>query len=322
MSKASVIITTHSRPYLLPRAVESAKASGRDVEVIVVDDASTDETEKLCRSLVGIQYIRLQQNQRVGGARNAGLLASTADFVSFHDDDDFRFKGSLDKQISLLEASPEAGFVYSQVVLGDEEGKDTGTFEPPTCPEGDLFWQLLVKDFIPCLSIVFRKAFLLRVGMLDASIPGIDDWDIVVRMAERHPVVALNEPIGVWRTPGPGSDQGSARMAELLTMAARTQQEKWLKLPRAVSATPHIRREVRKQLLDRLSDMLIWSAATYSPGGFHAFAQRNLVAALRIHPMRAFRPWTLRLLLSSIRRNQASSSSQHSRAILEPQDLK
>ncbi|MFS8086713.1 MAG: glycosyltransferase family 2 protein, partial [Acidobacteriota bacterium] len=51
MSRASIIIATHSRPHLLPNAVASARTAGRDVEIVVVDDASSDETAKVCQSL-------------------------------------------------------------------------------------------------------------------------------------------------------------------------------------------------------------------------------------------------------------------------------
>src|SRR5688572_10955142 len=90
MARISVIIPTHSRPHLLPRAVESALAAGTDVEVVVVDDASTDETAEACRALKGIRYIRLAHNQGVAGARNVGVLSSTAEYIAFLDDDDLR----------------------------------------------------------------------------------------------------------------------------------------------------------------------------------------------------------------------------------------
>src|SRR3712207_6699120 len=111
MPSVSVIIPTHGRPRLLPRAVESARRAGRDVEVIVVDDASTDETAEVCRGLEGVRYVRLERNQGVAGARNVGLLVSTADYVAFLDDDDLRLPGSLDRQRAVLEARPAAGFV-------------------------------------------------------------------------------------------------------------------------------------------------------------------------------------------------------------------
>ena len=70
MSKVSLIITTFNRPHLLARAVESALQAGGDLEVIVVDDGSSDETASVCRALDGIKYLRLDRNQGVAGARN------------------------------------------------------------------------------------------------------------------------------------------------------------------------------------------------------------------------------------------------------------
>src|SRR5713226_864400 len=111
MPKASIIITTYDRPHLLPRAVQSARAEGSDVEIVVVDDASVDETAQVCETLLGIKYVRVDRNQGVAGARNIGLVASQGEYVSFLDDDDVRLPQSLDRQIEALQAS-ESDFVY------------------------------------------------------------------------------------------------------------------------------------------------------------------------------------------------------------------
>src|SRR5262249_15831483 len=135
LPRVSVIIATHCRPNLLPRAIESARRSGSDVEVIVVDDASTDATADICRGLSGIRYVRLDRNQRCAGARNVGIVASSSDYITFLDDDDLRLSGSLESQVDRLESAPEAGLIYGQVLLGDD--KCTPTQEPPTprkCP--------------------------------------------------------------------------------------------------------------------------------------------------------------------------------------------
>src|SRR5512132_3122266 len=114
MSLTSIIIPTHNRPHLLAGAVESALAAGSNIEVIVVDDASTDETASVCTSLRGIKYVRLERNQGVAGARNVGLLASCGEYVTFLDDDDLRLPCSVDEQVKLLELDKEAGLVFGQ----------------------------------------------------------------------------------------------------------------------------------------------------------------------------------------------------------------
>src|SRR3989442_5912063 len=140
MNKVSLIIPTFNRPHLLPRAVESARRAGRDVEVIVVDDASTDRTAEVCAAWRDIKYVRLDRNQGVAGARNVGLLASTGNFIAFLDDDDLRLAGSLDHQVSLLAAHPEAGFVAGGGMVAHQGRVSTrGGAGPPPPARGAFF---------------------------------------------------------------------------------------------------------------------------------------------------------------------------------------
>lgn len=292
-----MIIATHSRPNLLPRAIESAQRAGRDVEVIVVDDASTDNTSDVCRGLKGIRYVRLDRNQGVAGARNVGILASSSDYVTFLDDDDVRLAGSLELQLDCLEAAPGAGLVYGQVLLGNGSCIPTG--QPPApveCPQGDIFWELLGRNFIPCLSVVFRKSCIYRVGLLDKDISRIDDWDLWVRIAELYPVVAIEEPVAIWRTASPESGQGTSDIAGIFSLAARVQTERWFALPRADRAAAHKREQARRRLLAWASDMLIWTASYELKRGHSGFARKNVLTALRLNPLRTLRPWTFQIL--------------------------
>jgi len=217
MSLTSVIIPTHNRPHLLSRAVESARAAGTNLEVIVVDDASTDETATVCATLRGIKYVRVERNQRVAGARNVGLLVSSGEFVSFLDDDDLRLPNSLDEQVKLLEADKQAGLIYGQAILGDQAGQSTNHVYPLVCPHGDAFWDLLGQNFIPCGSAVFRRSCLNRVGLLDGDLPGIDDWDLWIRIAELYPIIALAKPVMIWRRSMPVSEQGTSQAADIVS---------------------------------------------------------------------------------------------------------
>ncbi len=169
MAKVSLIIPTFSRPHLLPRCVESAHKAGSSVEVVVVDDASSDETATVCQTLRDIKYVRLDSNRGVGGARNEGVSASTGEYIGFLDDDDLRLPNSIDAQVSLLEAHPGAGMVYGRALYGDEQCRPKGGAYPDECPQGDIFWELMEWNFIPCLTVIFRRACLDRVGLLDES---------------------------------------------------------------------------------------------------------------------------------------------------------
>jgi hypothetical protein len=300
MPRVSLIIPTFNRPHLLPRCVASAQSAGQDVEVIVVDDASVDQTSTVCKGLDGIKYVRLDRNQGVAGARNIGCLVSTGDYIAFLDDDDLRLPGSLDHQLALLEANPEAGFVAGAVLLADQDCVPTGKIAGPQFESGDLFWQIIeLSVYLLPAAIVVRKECLLEVGIFNQKIAGIDDWDMWTRIAEVRPVLVDDLPVCVYRCATPESGQGSSALAPHM-YAAIKHQERLLKLPRAQAASREIRRRVRWNTKRRIADTLSWRAAEELPFGAFRFAATNFLFALRISPLWAARPTHFRILLKGI----------------------
>src|SRR5262249_1926498 len=102
MPDITVVITTYNRSRLLPRAIDSAQSAGSDLEVIVVDDCSTDDTPEVCARVPRIRYVRLSENGGLANARNAGIAETSSEFIAFLDDDDLRLPGSLDKQLHAI----------------------------------------------------------------------------------------------------------------------------------------------------------------------------------------------------------------------------
>ena len=274
MPKVSVIIPTRNRCRLLRRAIESAQLAGTDVEIVVVDVASQDETADVCAALAGrglIHYVRISRQLAPGPARNAGLLSCTAPYVSFLDDDDIRLPGSLDKQLARLDSEPEAGMIYGKAFYGDENGERGNEFYPEHCPEGDLFWELMRWNFIPCPAVVFRRACLTRVGLLEDDAPGVEDWDLWVRIAELYPVISTAEPVAIWRRPNPSSRQFTSRSEELHWRARGLHKDKWLRLPRALAASSDQRRKAKHEFASIAAQQLVSEAASnlkakYLPG--------------------------------------------------------
>ena len=299
MAKVSVIIPTFNRPHLLPRAVRSAQQAGHDVEVIVVDDASVDETASVCRALTGIKYARVDRNQGVAGARNIGLLESSSDYIAFLDDDDLRIPGSLDRQLILLENAPEAGFVASGVMLADQDCVPTGEVATPQANSGDLFWKVLeLKLFLLPASVLVRKSCFFEAGIFNKCLAGIDDWDMWTRIAELRPIVIDDQPVSIYRCPTPESQQGSSASAKHLFAAVRGQ-KRLLSLPRAQNAPLSLRRALRKSLKRSIADTLSWRAAEQLPHGSFRYAATNITTALRISPRWAARPTHFRVLCKS-----------------------
>ena len=121
MPKVSVIIATRNRCALLPRAFESARRAGSDAEIVVVDDASEDQTPEVLKEWNDVHYIRARRRLGIGGARNVGVIASSSEYITFLDDDDVRLPRSIDTQVEALERCPGAGMIYGKVLYGDQE---------------------------------------------------------------------------------------------------------------------------------------------------------------------------------------------------------
>jgi glycosyltransferase involved in cell wall biosynthesis len=135
---------TRNRARLLRTALESVQAQEAlgekfDVQIIVVDDASTDETARVCRRF-DVCYVRHDSTRGAAAAYNTGLSEVSGSYVGFLDDDDLWLPHNLRQQIRVLEEHPEASLVYGQsiVVLGDRVSVHPGK----DAPSGHVFFRL------------------------------------------------------------------------------------------------------------------------------------------------------------------------------------
>jgi len=286
--QVSIIIPTRNRCGLLPRAVESAREAGTNVEIVIIDDASDDRTAEVCRQWIdsgSVRYVRVRRRLGTGGARNVGLISSNSPYVSFLDDDDARLPGTLDLQIARLEEQPDAGMVYGRALYGDEESRATRDFYPQDCPQGDLFWSLLEWNFVPCPTVVFRRACLSRVGLIEEKAAGIEDWDLWIRIAELYPVVATCRPVAIWRRGTPGSRQFTSRSEKLHREARRLHRDKLLRLPRAIDAGPEQRRQAARAFASYAAQQLVWEASANLKSKQIAAFARVALAGARMYPV-------------------------------------
>ncbi len=301
MPSVSVVISTYNRAQLLPRAIESAQRAGSDVEVIVVDDCSTDETPELCAKLEKIRYVRLESNGGLANGRNVGIAESSSEFIAFLDDDDLRLPGSLDKQLHVLYANPSAALCYGQALLADARRQlPTGEIYPITCPQGDIFWDLLEHNFIPMPTVLARRSSLLEADCFDTQVNPIEDWDMWLRMSERLLVVALEEPVAIYRKAVAESGQMCSNPLSLCQQALRVQQMA-LSRPRALEAPRVKRREVRRKLRDRVYEILMTEATNSIHAGDTNSARASLRDAFRCRPLRTVVSGRLPWLLPGLR---------------------
>jgi glycosyltransferase involved in cell wall biosynthesis len=278
---------------MLRRAIESAKYAGEDMEIIVVDDGSTDDTASMCRAMTGIIYVRLDRNLgggRGGGpARNAGILKSTGKFLTFLDDDDLRMAGSVDRQANLLDQDENLGFVYGQVHTGDSERcEPTGDIRPSHCPTGDVFAEFLKRNFVFVPSVLVRRRAIDAVGLFDPFAAGSEDWDMWIRLAATHAVGALQEPVAIYRDFTPTSGQVSSNVPRMCKSAVYTL-AKALNSPRAREIAPEIRLKMQSDRADSLWEYLMREGRNAISRNDFRYAARNYITAIRLNPARAWR---------------------------------
>ena len=282
MSSVSVVITTYNRVKFLQRAIQSALQARSDLEVVVVDDCSTDETPDVCAKLANIRYIRLSTNQGLAHARNVGIAESSSEFIAFLDDDDLRLPGSLDKQLCRMVADERIALCYAQALIGDARRQlPTGEIYPSECPQGDIFWELLGNNFIPMPSVLVRKSALLELGGFNTALPLAEDWDMWLRISERFLVAAVEEPVAIHRKADAGSNQMCSNSGAVCKQAIRVQQMA-LARTRARTAVSAKRRHVRSMLRDRAYKLLMKEATNFIRNGDAKSARAKLLDAFHV----------------------------------------
>jgi glycosyltransferase involved in cell wall biosynthesis len=216
----SAIITTHNRAAVLPRALASVYAqegTGEqfDLEVIVVDDASTDSTADILRqSYPSVRYIRLAKNRGVSGARNAGLAASQGAFVAFLDDDDVWLPHRLQAQLPLLERHPEAGAVYGQVYYSSRNRVGQEYPDLSRARSGWIFESLLMGNFMTVHSVLVRRQAFEKTGYFDERLSSHEDWDMWLRLSFHFPFLFLPGALAVYNVSPDGLWLGTQAEAE------------------------------------------------------------------------------------------------------------
>lgn len=297
MPSVSVIITTYNRAQLLPRAVESALRAGSDLEVIVIDDCSTDNTAEVCAALKNIRYLGLRTNGGLAHARNVGIAESSAPFIAFLDDDDLRLPDSLPLQLKALTSDHRNAFCYGQALIGDAQRQlPTGEIYPLTCPQGEVFWELLEDNFIPMPTVLARKSSLLEHGCFDTSLKLIEDWDMWLRLSEHHSVAVVEQPVAIHRKAVAKSGQMCSNSAAICRQAFRVQQRA-LNRPRALAAPKAKRRHAQRKFRNRAYEILMTQATDSIHAGDAKSARANLRDAFRFRPLRTMAsgrlPWLL-----------------------------
>jgi glycosyltransferase involved in cell wall biosynthesis len=182
----SAVIPAYNVEKFILAAVESALSqSFRDLEVIVVDDGSTDKTADLVMSLHDSRLKLIRQNNLgLAAARNTGIRASRGKYIGLLDGDDIWLPKKADLQIGIMEEDANIGITYSNSAYIDEAGRFTGQLLISRIKEPSLR-ELLVRSHILPSSATIRKECFSQAGMFDERLRACEDYEIWVRILHR-----------------------------------------------------------------------------------------------------------------------------------------
>ncbi len=274
LPRVSIIIPTYNRSKLLRVALESALAQTYpNIEVIVVDDGSTDDTATVMAQYAGrVTYLK-QANQDVAAARNTGIRAASGEYLTFLDDDDLILPTKIARQVHVLDSQPGVGLVHCQFYRANGDGNYLDKMG--LLPEGKVLHKLVCSNFVWVGAPLVRRHCFDQVGLFDEGIPSATaDWDMWLRIAQAgYRFACIQEPLGVYRI----------HRDSMLSDVARLERGLFTVLEKVFS-NPHLPADVAVLKEQALGEVRFWISCRYYAAGQWDDARRNLAAALALRP--------------------------------------
>lgn len=219
----SAIIATYNRGYIVAEAIDSIlQQTYSQIEVIVVDDGSTDDTPERLKAYGGRIRVVNQPNAGPAAAWNAGIKAAQGSIVTFLGSDDVWLPTFVERQVSVLErAGPSVPCSLCNAKTRFASGLDTSSFElaalRPSTGEG--LWSnafdILTTRFVMCGQMLAIRADVLReIGAFDETLRYLEDYDIALRLALEGPWAFIREPLVCFRQSTTGDSLSLSISAE------------------------------------------------------------------------------------------------------------
>ena len=193
----SVIVPAYNRAHLIGRALESLRVQTyRDFEVVLGDDASTDDTVAVAqRAWPDLKVVRLSANRGASSARNAAIRESRGRFLAFLDSDDEWLPEKLAVQMAYLERHPEVAVCACAYRKQWRDGRTTLVPAPHPADMTKALHSAL--DFHGASTPLVRREVLDDVGYQDEDLRILEDWDWMLRISQKHRIDVLDEPLAI-----------------------------------------------------------------------------------------------------------------------------
>lgn len=323
----SVVIPTYNRAYCLPRTIDSALAqSHQNLELVVVDDGSRDETREMLSARYGheprVRYI-YQENTGVSGARNRAMAESRGEFIALLDSDDVWFPWKIESQLAVLRTFPEAGMVWTDMEAINPDGHvfnrrylrtmysawrwftNDDLFDKSIClsdvtPElpppirngiaycGDIYSQMIMGSLVHTSTVLLRRERMLHAGQFQVEYRAAEDYPFHLKTCRLGPVAFLDLP----------AIQYQRGMADRLT-AVNSECPFGTRFLETISrelATHRDRIRLPKWMIrEVLAEAHAWIGESMLDDGDHSLARRHLAMSLWNKPWQP-RMWQLLVL--------------------------
>lgn len=225
MPKVSVLMPSFNYARYLSLAIESVLSqSYSDLELIITDDCSTDNSRKI------VEHWKRQDNRVVpvfhdvnhglARARNSGLAVSSGEFVALCDADDIWLQHKLKTQMECFRAQPDLGVVHSDSAIIDGDGKLTGQLfssllhRKGQITSGHLFEVLCERNFLCVPTVILRREAIEYAGGFEENLRSLEDWVCWTKVSRKYPFQYVEEALVQYRIHGAGLSSNPTGMAE------------------------------------------------------------------------------------------------------------
>ena len=195
----SVILPTFNRADFIANSVKSLiSQTYKNLEIIIVDDGSTDDTENIIKNFKDerIKYIKLNENHGANYARNTGLKIAQGQFITFVDSDDEFKDVKIEEELKILSQNESTGLIYSWFYrCHNEDVKEEYKLSLEPKFGGNIFNELLYKNVIGNPSPLIRKECFDKVGKFDENMQSCQDWEMWIRISKDYNIEYLDKPL-------------------------------------------------------------------------------------------------------------------------------
>jgi glycosyltransferase involved in cell wall biosynthesis len=302
----SVIIPTYNRARTIERAVNSVLTqTWKEIEVIVVDDGSTDQTDAILKAYGSKIRVIHQQNGGASAARNTGIKAATGEIISFLDSDDEWLPTKTERQVNLLQRTKSSGVVCcvcnarKQYSSGMVTSFQTAGLHPEHA-EG--IWSnpahiLIDRFFFFNQVTAIRREALDRCGYFREDLRIMEDYDLALRLSTTGPWAFIADPLVVWHEDAGSGLSRNVGQLDKCQLALKILND----LSNSVqfgSLLPRARLLHQRLLMKQIIDALILSS---QPGRIRQLSGRLLLLCLKIYGAIYRRlPFTSRMITRAI----------------------